>query len=64
MCEGERRKGGGGREKKKTPARYYWGIDIFTKFLKNFISTSKKIFFKILSQWKIFFFDFLNITVY
>ena len=50
MCEGERRKGGGGREKKKTPARYYWGIDIFTKFLKNFISTSKKIFFKILSQ--------------
>ena len=46
MCEGERRKGGGGGEKKNTPARYYWGIHIFTKFLKNFISTSKKKFFQ------------------
>ena len=47
MCEGERRKGGGeGEKKKNTPARYYWGIHIFTKFLKNFISTSKKKIFQ------------------
>ena len=41
---GRKKERGRGRgEKKNTPARYYWGIHIFTKFLRE---SSKKILVK------------------